>query len=188
MSQKADVVVKAEEVWASILNSASLIKNCDGGICVEIPVEKISNRFTVAKDDWIHLAPVGTHSHPKNLLQVVDERSLDSMVANFKSKKENDPTFPGLLLDFDHKSQDGNTEAGGWIMNLQKRDNGLWGQVKWSNSGKEAVEGGKYRLISPVWKRSDCEDLGGTKIRPLVLDSAALTNDPNMKGLVPIST
>jgi len=42
-------------------------------------------------------------------------------------------------------------------------------------------------LVSPVWLARDVEDLGGGRVRPLRLDSVALTNSPNMKGMVPLS-
>jgi hypothetical protein len=39
-----------------------------------------------------------------------------------------------------------------------------------------------------VFNRRDCEDLGGGKVRPMVLVNAAVTNDPNIKGAEPLST
>ncbi|MCH8512323.1 MAG: hypothetical protein LAT83_11820 [Kiritimatiellae bacterium] len=41
--------------------------------------------------------------------------------------------------------------------------------------------------MSPVWSRSDCVDLGDDRVRPVRLLNAAVTNDPNLKGLVPLS-
>jgi hypothetical protein len=60
--------------------------------------------------------------------------------------------------------------------------------VRWSTKGKESVEGGEYRLVSPVFpKPSDCEVLGDNRIRPRSLMSVALTNDPNIKGGRPLT-
>ncbi len=67
------------------------------------------------------------------------------------------------------------------------RNDGLWGKVKWSKSGEEAVSNGEYKFISPVWKRSACEALGNQRVRPLELDSAAITNCPNIKDLKPMA-
>ena len=39
----------------------------------------------------------------------------------------------------------------------------------------------------PVWARSDCVDLGGGRVRPVRILNAAVTNDPNLKGMVPLS-
>jgi len=56
---------------------------------------------------------------------------------------------------------------------------------RWSGSGLTAVTNGEYRFVSPVWFKEDCEDLGGDRMRPLKLSDAGLTNQPNLRGLVP---
>lgn len=158
------------------------------GICVEA-VNKLNNRFSVPSDGWIHLAPFGSHPHPTGVVQLIDAKSVDAMVANFAARKASDKNFTGALLDFDHFSQSGDkpSEAGGWIENLAKRDDGMWGQVRWTDVGEKAVNGGRYRLVSPVWLKRNCETLDNGQLRPMVLDSVALTNEPNLKGLTPIS-
>ncbi len=70
---------------------------------------------------------------------------------------------------------------------------GLWAQIRWSDVGEVAVSGGRYRFLSPVWSREDCVELGldaatgWPRMRPVRLLNAAVTNDPNLKGLVPLS-
>ena len=149
----------------------------------------LTNRnFELPKDGWYHIAPIGEFAHPTGIIQVIDPAALEAMKNRFdeESQEEN---FPGLLFDFDHFSNDpkAKSEAAGWIMELQNRADGLWARVNWSKSGQAALVGGDYRLASPVWNRSDCEDLGGGKFRPTRLDRCALTNDPNLKGMVPLS-
>ena len=105
--------------------------------------------------------------------------------------------FRGLLVDFDHASHDPAqpTTAAGWISALEPRGDGLYAQVRWSDLGHEALTGGRYRLASPVWNRADCEewcapfgdDRDALHLRPRRLDRLALTNDPNLPGLMPLS-
>jgi len=75
---------------------------------------------------------------------------------------------------------------------------GLWANIRWSDVGEEAVKGGRYRFLSPVWARSDCVDLGPStgstgsgqairRVRPVRLLNAAVTNDPNLKGMRPLA-
>jgi hypothetical protein len=70
---------------------------------------------------------------------------------------------------------------------------GLWAKIRWSDLGEEAVKGGRYRFLSPVWARKDCVDLGPDpqsgrdRVRPVRLLNAAVTNDPNLKGMRPLS-
>lgn len=158
----------------------------------------ILNRdFRLPDDGWYQIAPMGDFPHPvSGIMQVIDAEACDAMVARFAADAST-TNFPGLLIDFDHFSLDGEkrSEAAGWILGLEKRDDGLWAQIRWSDSGEEAVKGGRYRFLSPVWARSDCVDLGIStssgqavpRVRPIRILNAAVTNDPNLKGMVPLS-
>jgi phage I-like protein len=158
----------------------------------------ITNRdFKLPDDGWIQVAPIGEYPNSKaGIIQVIDKDACDAMVNRFNEEAKVEH-FPGLLLDFDHMSSDvkAPSTAGGWIEALENRDdgnpenpaNGLWAKVRWSTDGEAAVKGGNYRLISPVWNRSQCEDLGKNRFRPQRLDRAALTNDPVLKGMCPVS-
>jgi len=145
--------------------------------------------FALPEDGWYNIAVPGEWLHkPTGLMQVIDEESLQSLVDDFMEKSRQ-PNWPGVLIDFDHQSldQDKPTVAAGWITTLEKRPNGLWAQIKWSDLGKKSIEGGRYRFISPVWRSSDCAMLGQDRIRPLRLMNCAVTNDPNIKGMFPLS-
>jgi len=145
--------------------------------------------FEMPESGWYQIAPLGEFPHsPSGVVQVVDAAACVSMVNRFgeESRVEN---FAGLLIDFDHFSLDekNKSEAAGWITELQNRDSGLWAKIRWSDLGEDAVKGGRYRFLSPVWTRADCEDLGNGRVRPVRLLNAAVTNDPNLKGMVPLS-
>ncbi|HMP76566.1 MAG TPA: phage protease [Kiritimatiellia bacterium] len=149
----------------------------------------IATPFNMPEDGWYHISAVGEFPHnPTGLVQVIDPDSLDAIVGRF-SEAAAAPNFPGILIDFDHSSldQDKPTEAAGWIVGLDKRPDGLWAQIRWSDRGDEAVRGGRYRFISPVWHRDECVDLGEKRVRPTRLINCAVTNDPNIPGLVPLS-
>jgi len=147
-------------------------------------------KFNFNEDAWIHVTPLGEFEHSgAGVVQVIDLEAVKAIMEDF-TQKESVENFPGLLVDFDHFSMDTDkpSEAAGWITALKADENGLWAKVRWTNKGKEAVEGGEYRLVSPVFpKPSLCEDLGGGRIRPRSLTSVALTNDPNIKGAKPLT-
>ncbi|NTW37433.1 MAG: hypothetical protein HGB17_15200, partial [Syntrophobacteraceae bacterium] len=59
--------------------------------------------------------------------------------------------------------------------------------IRWTDKGEESVRGGRYRFISPVFRQDECVDLGESKVKPQHLINAALTNDPNISGMTPLS-
>lgn len=145
-----------------------------------------ADSFSLPSDGWIHIVPLGEYTHPDVGLQVLDAQAAQAMVARF-NREAAQPNFPGLRLDYDHFSYDPekSSEAAGWITQLDNRDDGIWAKVRWVNTGRDSVESGKYRLVSPVF--SEGETLAPGRLRPVRLDSVALTNNPNLRGMVPVT-
>lgn len=166
----------------------------------------LNRDFQLPTDGWFHVVPRGEFPHPSGVTQIVDERACDSIVKNFNSAKAAQ-NFPGLLVDFDHFSDDPDkpSDAAGWASELQNRPTGIWAQIRWSDVGESAVKGGRYRLVSPVFGAVDADlknSVGGTghrpvaagdppgaqkRVRPVRLLKLALTNDPVLRGMVPLS-
>jgi len=145
--------------------------------------------FQMPEDGWYQIAPLGEFPHqPTGVVQIVDREACDAMTNAFREESGR-ANFAGLLIDFDHFSLDDKlkSEAAGWMTELQNRDDGLWAKIRWSDVGEECVKGGRYRFLSPVWSQRDCQDLGNGRLRPIRLLNAAVTNDPNLKGMVPLS-
>jgi hypothetical protein len=152
--------------------------------------------FQPPSDGWFHIAPHGTFPHPTGAVQVIDAEACEAMLGTF-NEEARAAHFPGLLVDFDHASHDPAqpSTAAGWIGGLQHRGDGLYAQIRWSDLGHQALTGGRYRLASPVWNRADCDQWtapagdgrDAVHLRPRRLDRLALTNDPNLPGLMPLS-
>lgn len=159
--------------------------------------------FELPADGWYQLSPIGEFpvslardekgvngfgTKHTSAVQVLDQASITSLANSLGAGGEK-------LIDYDHESLDQTkrTTAAGWITNLNARDTGLWMAPRWSTGGQAAVSGGEYRYVSPVWNPDDCEVLGETadgsalRVRPLRLANAGLTNDPNLRGLAPLS-
>ena len=189
LRRKARIVALNEQ---RIFNAA---KGEQTGIFTPLPEVNLANdRFQMPADNLYMIASIGDHPHPKGLVQVIDNESVHAMQNTFNTEKAANPNFVGLLVDPDHISQSGSTSALGWIENVVAnppgKEPGLWGNIKWTDEGRTAVENGRYRFISPVWKRSDCadcDDKQSNRCRPMRLDSAALTNQPNLSDLVPVT-
>lgn len=158
----------------------------------------ILNRgFQLPADNMYHISPIGEFpifrkndaGEWEEKIQVVDKQAIDEMVNRFNEEAK-EKNFPGLLVDRDHFSleYDKASEAEGWINKLEAREDGLWAEIRWTDLGLNDVKGGRYRLVSPVW---DCRPLSNDKnekrVRPYHLTNVAVTNTPNLKGLVPLS-
>jgi phage I-like protein len=136
----------------------------------------MSTLYQIEPEGWVQIAREGAFPHTKGLNTFTRE-DLAACAAGFGAE---------LLVDFEHESRtpDGSTEAAGWVQAVQQRDDGsLWAQVRWSDAGKTAVEGGRYRFCSPEFMSHQAAD----GWHPRQLAGLALTNRPNLKGLEPLS-
>ena len=123
--------------------------------------------------DWLHLLPVGEIStnDGRGPYRAPDASALiaSSLVGGKLCLDENHAT--DLLAP-----KGGSAPARGWIVELQSRDDGIWGRVEWTPAGRRLMEAGEYRGVSPVIAhRRD-----GTVTAIL---RASLTNTPNLRGL-----
>lgn len=156
----------------------------------------LSTAAALPEDGWYQVAALGDHpvavedsaGKRRKILQVVDAASCQAMCNRFSEEKGARPGAE-LLVDYDHFSEDSDktSEAAGWIQELQNRADGLYARIQWTDVGEAAIRGRRYRFLSPVWNRSECEVLGNGRVRPLRLDRAAVTNDPNIKGMLPLA-
>jgi len=162
-----------------------------------------SKPFSLPRDGWIMLLPRGTYpgtlrkytddgEEREPIEQVFDEQAIRAISDSWNARKiAMGSNFPGMLVDYDHfsHSEDKPTGAAGWIESVEARQDGLWGMPRWSEEGKAKLEGGMYRLVSPVL--SGFESVGETNgkrlLRPTVLERLALTNDPQLRGMPPVS-
>ena len=138
--------------------------------------------WRVDEQGWVQLAPRGEFPHGSGVIQVVDDEAMRRMVEAARGG-------PALLVDYDHfsLSQDRPSEAAGWILGLEAREDGLWARVRWTPEGELALREGRYRYLSPVWLPEMLEGLGTGRVRPVRLHSAGLTNLPNLSGIRPLS-
>jgi phage I-like protein len=147
-------------------------------------------------DGWYEIETAGDHPNAAaGIVQRLDGPAFDAIVNRFKARAAH-PNFGGLLIDQDHFSLDTSksSEAFGWLKELRNRGGYLEGRIEWTDLGKAAVEGRRYKFFSTVYEPQPVEKLGTAQIgnrtlpivRPLILDRLALTNDPNNKGGKPI--
>ena len=82
-----------------------------------------------------------------------------------------------LPIDYDHQTQfvpqNGQpAPAAGWIRNLFARGGEVWGEVEWTERGRQAVASREYRFISPTF----LYEMASRKVKRII--GAGLTNSP----------
>lgn len=128
---------------------------------------------------WVHLLPLGTFrgGDGRGPYHVADAAALaaTSMQAQRLVLDENHAT--------DHSLRTGGAApARGWIVAMEARADGVWGQVEWTRAGHEMMAERSYRGISPVFQHDKAT---GRVLRVL---RAALTNAPNLDALTALHT
>ena len=159
---------------------------------MKLPI--LNRDFQHPADGWYQIEVPGEHfNRESGVVQLVDDAAVGSIVNRFNQEADgyaaqHGTPFPGMLIDHEHfKHQaDKETVAYGWLMRLQNRQGKPFGRIRWTNTGKPAIDGGDYRFFSSEYDPKDLQILNpGEKplrVRPLRLDGLTLTNDPNNKG------
>lgn len=130
---------------------------------------------------WIMMLPQGKFEHPKHgELDFNRDRLL-----TFKQHFDSNVRQIDIALDSDHTAEDGDTKAYGWFEAMEFRASdgrtpaGLWGKVKWTPLGVQALKDDIYRYFSVSFGTH--EDAATGKRTPDVIIGGALTNRPFLK-------
>jgi len=156
----------------------------------------ILNRdFQHPADGWYQIESKGNHpNRAAGVVQVIDDEATQSIVNRFNEDAAANKLRHGseMLIDHEHFSDqpDQETRAYGWLTQLQNRDDGIYGRIRWTATGKPAVDGGDYRFFSTEYEPSDLKLVNDGKpkrVRPLRLAGLTLTNMNNNRGQRPIT-
>ncbi len=130
--------------------------------------------------DWIHLLPAGpitTHDGrgPYHIA------SMQALIERTSQRGSGASGTLRLPVDECHSTDKAAplglpAPARGWIVALEARADGLWGQVEWTGEGRRLIEDGAYAGISPAILHSKSGE-----VQELL--RASLTNTPNLRGL-----
>jgi len=154
----------------------------------------LNRNFQHPTDGWYHIEPSGEHPNTRSgVVQVIDQAACESIVNRFNAAAQEGKLSHGheMLVDHEHfrHDEDKETRAYGWLSELQNRADGLYGKIRWTATGKPAVDGGDYRFFSTEYSPDDLQVVNRetNRVRPLALSGLTLTNDPNNKGGKPIT-
>ena len=121
--------------------------------------------------EWLHLLPIGELTTPDGAKYLVNQQSMDEVLAHWADRKID------MVIDYEHQThKDVQAPAAGWIKELEARPDGIWGRVEWTKRGADYVVNKEYRYMSPV---IGYEKATGRVIRLL---DVALTNTPRINN------
>jgi hypothetical protein len=123
----------------------------------------------------VKLLPLGlVHSTKGDFL--VDHESFRSIRNRFMERQLQIP------IDYEHQTlQDVQAPAAGWIKNIVLRNDGIYGDVDWTDRAADYLKNREYRYLSPVIQ------IQRNTRRAVELHSAALTNTPAIDAMSPIA-
>lgn len=163
----------SEPVGGQLAEFCGLIELADGSAKTKAPV-------------WIQIAKYGHFEGHSSGPFTLDDKTFDDIVRNFKATSNR-----RIPIDFEHASEADPTDgsipidgapAQGWILDLQKRADGLWGLVEWLEPARQYIEQGKYKYFSPAIRFNSRDRVTGKPIGAR-MTSGALTNSPFLDGM-----
>ncbi len=160
-----------------------------------------NREFQHPDDGWYQIEALGNHpNRAAGVVQVIDQAAAAAIVNRFNQDAAAGQLRQGneLLIDHEHFSDqpDQETRAYGWLQELQDREDGIYGRIRWTSTGKAAVDGGDYRFFSTEYAPEDLQPVtdaahnraGSPKVvRPTRLAGLSLTNMNNNRGQKPIT-
>jgi phage I-like protein len=126
----------------------------------------------------IQVIPYGHHDTPKGPFRLDDEGAR-GIVEAFEAQTND------MVIDYEHQTvADPPVEApaAGWIKKLVNRGaDGIWASIEWTDRAKQYIANREYRYVSPVFLKRISDN------RVVRLINVALTNQPNIDGMVPLA-
>lgn len=126
---------------------------------------------------WIQVMIAGKFKHSSYGPFEITGPDLAAFAADIQERGDR------ILVDFDHASAEGRTEAAGWFTGQTRTGTdgqgreALFAQIEFTPAGATAVRERRYRFISPEFARS-YRDSAGKLVKKVRLYAAALTNRP----------
>jgi phage I-like protein len=123
----------------------------------------------------IQVIPYGFHQTPKGDF-TCDEESAEMVISTFAAQ------INDMVADYEHQTlHGGEAPAAGWIKELiNKGHDGIWAVMEWTEKAKQYIANKEYRYVSPVFLKR----VSDNKVVRLI--NIALTNQPNIDGMVPL--
>lgn len=126
--------------------------------------------------EWLNVLPAGEFrgQDGRGPYRAPD---MDALISLFSAEGNK------LAVDENHSTdlaakQGHSAPARGWIVDLEKRTDGLYGRVEWTPEGKRIMDEKEYGFLSPTFMHTASRPFKVAKLLRV-----SLTNDPNLTNL-----
>lgn len=152
-----------------------------------VPVKSFSETAWIdGNKKWIQVTPFDKWDHPMFGETVVERDDAIELKQHFDDRV----LGVDVHIDYEHGMDKAyGKKASGKYIELDVRDDGLWGLVEFTNRAKEEIEAGEWNYFSPQFN-----DRQYTYVHPHtgveyqnVLRGGGLTNAPWVKGMAPLN-
>jgi phage I-like protein/cation transport regulator ChaB len=126
----------------------------------------------------IEMIREGKWNHPAYGELNITSEVMDDFIRNFNENVRG----INLAIDIEHGETNNKTAAAGWIKKLIKKGNKLFGEIEWTELGKENIDKKIFKYFSPEFKFNYIDNETGKKHKN-VLFGGALTNRPFIKKM-----
>jgi phage I-like protein len=138
----------------------------------------------LAEGVWIQAAPMGTFHHPVYGEAVIDDVKIDRYIQHFEQNiYGQEPP-----ISYEHFGMDASKghKAAGWVKSMERREDGMWWLVAFTEEATTEVRNGEWRYFSPEWY-DEWTDPATQITYKDVPAGGALTNNPFYKNMVPLN-
>lgn len=153
--------------------------------CVLNLVKEFNDEWLEGNKKWVKVYPFSSWSHPIFSDTSIDEEIATSLKASFDSKVYGEQE---LVVSYDHGLDPAKGgKAAGWYEQLDVRDDGLWGLVRFTDVARSEIESGEWRYFSGE-HYDEWENPHTGETHQLVFCGGAVTNRPYVKeGMIPLN-
>jgi phage I-like protein len=155
------------------------------------PIALSADDLSTPGAKWVPLVIAGNWYNLKRGEVEITSDDLARMLSNFKSGLYPPPPQQ-LPIDYEHLSMSPNRKpgdgiAGGWIQDLEIRENGneLWALVEWTDAARDHITKKHYKGLSPVFHPNYIAH--GKKEIGVTLMGGGLTNYQTIPGCLAAS-
>jgi hypothetical protein len=148
-------------------------------------VKSFSDEWIDGDKKWVKVYPFSSWTHPLFSDTTIDEETATALKESFDGKYYGEQEY---VVSYDHGLDPAKGgKAAGWYEQVEVRDDGLWGLIRFTETAREEISKGEWRYFSGE-HYDEWENPHTGEVHNLVFSGGALTNKPYVKeGMVPLN-